>query len=260
MQFMKNKRLEKRQNSPGFTLIELLVVIAIIAILAAMLLPALATAKKRALQTSCLNNFKQLAIGMTIYLSDNNNNFPGSGSNDQDFHNEDWVYWQRNGDVPRTNSQCPFMQDCSIGSSSNLLFCPAVQKFPMINNYPYSYSINGNQTVSDGLALQWGSVSGPNTGTPHNFKLTSVYRPTDKIMFTEEPNYTSEMPAPAVNAGAGVGPDDGRLEVQTGVYTGNQITLRHYKTGGNVAFPDGHAQLTPWEWATMAYYALPSQP
>jgi prepilin-type N-terminal cleavage/methylation domain-containing protein len=251
----------RRPKSRGaFTLIELLVVIAIIAILAAMLLPALAKAKQKAVQTSCLNQLKQLGLGMMVYLGDYKDIFPAVASNGQGWHSEDWIYWDRGGGSTHLVKDSQIAISVGTGATTNLFMCPGQKVFPANNGYNYSYSFNGIGNTT-GMGSEFDK---PPATTFYPFKSTQVRRPSDKIMLVEEPasNAADEMPP------GGTTPflDDGRWEPAPGstAMNHNLISVRHHptgaKAGGNANFADGHAQLTPWTWATNDFYATASSP
>jgi prepilin-type N-terminal cleavage/methylation domain-containing protein len=114
----------------AFTLIELLVVIAIIAILAAMLLPALAKAKEQAKRTLCMSQLKQINLGLQMYAGENNNKMPAG----------DGGYWAW--DIPGPAAQAML----AGGVTWQMFFCPDLSiRFSMANELAL-WNLDGGPT------------------------------------------------------------------------------------------------------------------
>lgn len=256
----------------GFTLIELLVVIAVIAILAALLLPALSAAKARALQTQCLNNLKQLGLGMMLYLSDSNDRFPNMASNNQNWQPADWIYWRTN-DFANPQDRIEnsaIVSELKTGGKAALFRCPADRNDAWRRSqgnaaYWYSYTLNGiGYQYGDNLDHGMGSSSGYAA-----FKSSGIRRPSNKMMLAEEPATPSNQPgsdAPPGGKFITVGgvtytlpnpvaaADDGRWEVFRNGQPNNSLTTRH-RGRADVGFVDGHVQAAFYTQAMDPQYA-----
>src|SRR5262245_23777826 len=126
-----------QSRSTGFTLIELLVVIAIIAILAALLLPALSSAKTKAKETNCLSNFRQWTVAIEMYASDNTGRLPMFGA----IGNNPW-------DV--ASSMVPGMLE--YGLTVPMWFCPVrPSEFQEANKW---FLLNAKRPISNNKDLQ----------------------------------------------------------------------------------------------------------
>jgi len=230
----------------AFTLIELLVVIAIIAVLAAILLPVLSSAMRRAGQATCLHNLKQLGLGMKMYADDNGSAFPGIASRSvYGFHYEDWVYWRTNTDEYPPFTQSPILTSIP-GLQKPSLRCPLDRDDDTrsiiggTGPYLFSYSFNGYGLDHDGKDLGMSSVIDTSGGITNKylFKEGAVRNPANKIMLAEEPA-TRGADNPQGTNGPFI--NDGRWDPSGG----DTLTIRH-RGRADVTFADGHvAPVTP---------------
>ena len=258
-------KTREEQHPVGFTLIELLVVIAIIAILAALLLPALAQAKKRAQGVYCMNNTKQLATAWIMYADDSNGKLAP---------NVDWLSAGLTASTPawvagwltltagatdNTNIAMLIDHDAYPYAAflgpylklAGVFKCPADLSTVLIygKTQPRCRSVSMNNFVGDPSRSNLGAnaISNPQGSSkyPPYFKLTNIPAPTMTFVFLDERE-------DSINDG-----DFFTAVDSPGTLT--DIPASYHGGSGGFSFADGHSEMHKWYsvWITQPIQKTP---
>jgi prepilin-type N-terminal cleavage/methylation domain-containing protein/prepilin-type processing-associated H-X9-DG protein len=238
-----------RHRWTGFTLIELLVVIALVAILAALLLPALSHARMRAQAAQCLNNTRQLGIAWQLYATDHEDQLPynlgyvATAGPAAARTRENWVDGLLDWNLSPDNTNTATLSEASLGTyigrNTAVYRCPSdralseLQRNAQWKQRVRSYSMNA--MVGNAGAL---SDTGQNRNNPEYvqfFKLSTIKEPSEIFVFLDE--HPDSI-------------DDGYFVNRAYRYEWNDLPASYHNGACSFSFADGHSVLHRWQSPT----------